>query len=155
MPQMPASVAAFLSGTRFAVAGVSRQPHQPANAIWKKLRDSGFEVFPLNPNASNIDGEKCYPDLASVPGPIDGVVVATHPRVAIDIVRQCSAKGVRNIWFHRSFGTGSVSPEAVRECQTLGIQPIVGGCPLMYCAPVDPAHRCVRWLLGWSGRVPQ
>ena len=155
MATMPASVSEFLSGKRFAVAGVSRQSGQPANAIFGKLRDSGFEVFPVNPKAAEVEGVRCYPDLSSVPGPIDGVVVATHPRVAPNVVRQCAEKGVRQVWFHRSFGEGSVSDEAVRECDALSIKCIVGGCPLMYCDPVDPAHRCFRWLLGMGGRVPR
>jgi predicted CoA-binding protein len=155
MQRMPAGVSAFLAGKRFAVAGVSRQANQPANAIFRKLRDSGFEVFPVNPKTREVEGTRCYADLAAVPGTIDGVVVATPPSAAIDVVRQCAEKGVRRVWFHRSFGTGSVSEEAVRECEARGIECIIGGCPMMYCAPVDPAHRCFRWLLQWSGRVPQ
>ena len=155
MPTMPASVSEFLAGKRFAVTGVSRQPNQPANAIFKKLRDSGFEVFPINPNATELEGATCYPDLAAVPGPIDGVVVATHPRVALQVVRQCAEKGVRQVWFHRSFGEGSVDAGAVRECAARNIKCIIGGCPLMYCEPVDPAHRCFRWLLGVGGRLPR
>jgi uncharacterized protein len=61
---------------------------------------------------------------------------------------------VRQVWFHRSFGTGSVSGEAVRECNARRIQCIVGGCPLMYCEPVDLGHRCFRWWLRLRGRVP-
>lgn len=154
MARMPSSVAEFLAGKRFAVAGVSRQPQQAANAIYRKLCNSGFEVFPVNPNAEEAEGVRCYPNLASIPGSIDGVVVATHPRNALDIVRQCGEQGVHQVWFHRSFGTGSVSGEAVRECKTRGIQCIVGGCPLMYCEPVDVAHRCIRWWLRLGGRVP-
>jgi hypothetical protein len=151
---MPSTVAEFLAGRRFAVAGVSRQPQQVANAIYKKLCDSGFEVLPVNPNAAEVEGVRCYPDLASIPGSIDGVVIATHPRTALDIVRQCGEKGVRQVWFHRSFGSGSVSREAVRECKVRGIQCIVGGCPMMYCEPVDAGHRCFRWWLRLFGRVP-
>jgi uncharacterized protein len=154
MARMPSSVAEFLAGKRFVVAGVSRQPQQPANAVYRKLRDSGFEVLPVNPNAEEVEGVRCYPNLASIRGSIDGIVVATHPRNALDIVRQCGERGVRQVWFHRSFGTGSVSGEAVRECKARGIQCIEGGCPLMYCEPVDPAHRCFRWWLRLSGRVP-
>ena len=154
MARMPSGVAEFLSGKRFAVAGVSRDPSQAANAIFRKLRGSGFEVFPVNPNASAVESERCYPNLASVPGVIDGVVIATHPRNALDIVRQCGERGVRRVWFHRAFGVGSVSPDAVHECSPRGIRCIVGGCPLMYCEPVDLAHRCVRWLLRLGGRVP-
>ena len=80
MARMPSNVAEFLSGKRCAVAGVSRQPQQAANAIFRKLRRSGFEVIPINPNAIEVEGVHCYADLASVPGVIDGVVVATHPR---------------------------------------------------------------------------
>ena len=154
MASVPSSVAEFLAGKRFAVAGVSRQPQQAANAVYRKLRDTGFEVFPVNPNAAEVEGVRCYPNLPSIPGSIDGVVVATHPRNTLDVVRQCEEKGVRQVWMHRSFGTGSVSAEALRECELRGIQCIVGGCPLMYCEPVDPGHRCFRWLLRLRGRVP-
>jgi predicted CoA-binding protein len=114
----------------------------------------GHEVFPVNPRATEVEGVACYPDLASIPGLLDGVVVAVPPEAALDLVRQCAARGVSRIWFHRSFGAGSVSPEAVRECETLGLSCVVGGCPLMYCEPVDPAHRCMRVLLRWGRRVP-
>jgi predicted CoA-binding protein len=151
---MPSNVAEFLSGKGFAVAGVSRQPQQAANAIFRKLRRSGFEVIPINPNAIEVEGVHCYADLASVPGVIDGVVVATHRHQALDVVNQCCQRNVRQVWFHRSFGAGSVSPEAVHECSARGIRCIVGGCPLMYCEPVDFGHRCMWWLLRIGGKVP-
>src|SRR5579871_6437350 len=106
--KMPSSVAEFLAGKRFAVAGVSRSPAQAANAVFRKLRSSGFEVFPVNPNASEVESARCYPDLASIPGHVDGVVIATHPNVSVKIVRQCAGLGIRQVWLHRSFGQGSV-----------------------------------------------
>jgi predicted CoA-binding protein len=154
MAKVPRSVAEFLSGERIAVAGVSRSSSQAANAIFRKLRDSGYEAIPINPNAAELEGERCYPDLAAVPGSVDGVVVATHPDVAIEVVRQCEHRGVGRVWFHRSFGVGSVSDAAVQECQASGIDCIVGGCPLMFCEPVDVGHRCMRWWLQRRGRVP-
>jgi len=155
MSTVPEPVAAFLRGKRIAVAGVSRQPGQAANAICRKLRDAGYEALPVNPNASEVEQAKCYPDLASIKGTLDGVIVATHPNASLEVVHQSIARGVRQIWFHRSFGDGSVSAAAVRECKANGINCIVGGCPLMYCAPVDVAHRCMRWWLGRQGRVPR
>jgi uncharacterized protein len=154
MAKVPDVVAEFLRGKRFAVAGVSRQSGQAANFVYRKLRDSGYEVFPLNPNAVEAEGARCYPDLGSIPGPIDGILVATHPRVSVELVRQCAEHGVGQVWFHRSFGQGSVSEEAIRECKAQGIKCIVGGCPLMYCEPVDFGHRCMRWWLRLRGRVP-
>jgi predicted CoA-binding protein len=154
MAKMPHQVAEFLSGKRFAVAGVSRHPGQAANAVFRKLRDSGYEVFPINPNATETESAPCYPNLGSIPGQIDRVIVATHPSMAVEVVRQCGAGGVGQLWFHRSFGQGSVSDEAIQECRARGIKCIVGGCPLMYCEPIDVGHRCMRWWLRLQGRVP-
>jgi hypothetical protein len=149
MARVPELVADFLRGRRIAVAGVSRRAHSAANPVYRKLRDCGYEAFPVNPNASLLEGATCYPDLASIPGDLDGVVVATHPDVSAEAVRQAVARGVRRVWLHRSFGQGSVSAVAVQECAKHGVPCIVGGCPLMYCEPVDFGHRCMRAWLGW------
>ena len=143
----------FLRGRRIAVAGVSRGTSSAANPVFRKLRDAGYEVFPVNPNTTEVEGVACFPDLASVPGELDGVVVATHPDASVEVVRQAVGRGLSRLWFHRSFGRGSVSDAAVRECAAHQIQCIVGGCPLMYCEPVDVAHRCMRGWLGWRGRI--
>jgi predicted CoA-binding protein len=155
MANTPESVASFLRGRRFAVAGVSRHSGQAANAVFLKLRRAGYEVFPINPKASEVEGTTCYSELGAVPGQLDGVVIATAPGASAQVVRQCTDRGVRRVWFHRSFGNGSVSEEAVRECNARGIECIVGGCPLMFCEPVDFGHRCMRAWLQWQGRVPK
>jgi len=154
MTPVPESVAQFLAGTRIAVAGVSRNRGQAANAVYRKLKQSGYDVFAINPNASEVEGDRCHPDLMSVRGSVDGVVIATHPSVAVDLVRQCAEREVGRVWLHRSFGEGSVSDEAVAACRELGVECIVGGCPLMFCEPVDLGHRCMRWWLQRKGRVP-
>ncbi len=152
--QVPQPISDFLKGRRIAVAGVSRSGSQPANAIFKKLQNAGYEVFPINPRATEVDGQRCYPDLDSIPEPLDGVMVVTHPDVSPEIVRQAARRGIRQIWFHRSFGDGSVSAEAVEECRRAGIEPIVGGCPMMFVSP-DPFHRCTRWWLNLRHRIPR
>ena len=152
--QVPPSVVEFLKGRRFAVAGVSRSGKLPANAIFRRLRASGYDAYPVNPSTTSVEGVPCFPDLGSIPGPVDGVIVATHPDVSLRLVRESADLGVRNLWFHRSFGTGSVSDAAVEECGKRGISCIVGGCPLMYCGPVDPFHRVMRWWLRLRHRIP-
>lgn len=151
---VPSSVVCFLAGRRIAVAGVSRAGDQPANAILRKLREAGYDAIPVNPHADRLEGVTCYPDLAAVPGIVDALMVVTHPDAAESLVRQAAACGIRQVWFHRSFGEGSVSDAAMKACTELGIRPIVGGCPLMYCEPVDIAHRCMRWWLGRRARIP-
>ncbi len=153
MKPIPEPVAEFLAGRRVVVAGVSRNPQHFANHIFHRLHNAGYEVRALNPNAEEAEGFSCYPDLAAVPGPIDGIVAAMHPRYALDLVRQAAERGVSRIWFHRLAGAGSASREALDECATRGIRCIAGACPLMYVGPVDPAHKFLRWLLGWSRRI--
>lgn len=147
------AVEAFLDARHIAVAGVSRDPRQSANHIFRRLRDTGHEVWAVNPSADQVEGGPCFPDLGSVPGPVDAVVVATPPGAAPEVVRACAARGVTQVWMHRSFGEGSVSEEAVTYCREHGIRVIVGGCPMMYCGKVDPVHRCMRWLLELRGRI--
>jgi predicted CoA-binding protein len=153
MAKIPAQVTGFLSARRIAVAGVSRDSQQPANLIYRKLKTAAHEVFAVNPNATQVEGGPCYPDLRSTPQAIEAVVIATHPLVTLQVVRECLGLGIRQLWLHRSFGHGSVSDEAVRACREAGIDCIVGGCPMMYCEPVDFGHRCMKWVLKLNNRV--
>ena len=93
MAPIPTPVAEFLKGKRIAVAGVSRGSASAANPVYRKLRDGGYEAIPVNPNTSQVEGVTCYPDLASIPGPLDGVMIATHPAVSVEIVRQAAERG--------------------------------------------------------------
>ena len=151
MRPLPANIAEFLACRTLAVAGVSRDSRQPANAIFRKLRDTGHSVHAVNPNASEVEGVKAVPDLALLPASVEGLVIVTPPAAALALVDQCAALGIQRVWFHRSIGSGSVSDAAVQACRARGISCIVGGCPMMYCAPVDIAHRCMRWWLRWPG----
>ena len=154
MSDLTTSVNEFLALKRIAVAGVSRTKTEAANAIYRKLRAGGYEVSPVNPNAAEVEGDICYPDVGSIPGGVEGVVIATHPDVVLEVVGQCLQAGVSHVWMHRSFGTGSVSAPAVERCRESGISVIPGGCPMMFSEPVDLGHRCMRWLLKLSGGLP-
>ena len=97
MATLPKSVAAFLSGQRFAVAGVSRQPNQAANAVFRKLKASGYDVVPINPKATEVEGVRCYNNVGSVPDPLDGVVIATAPAAATREHCQATNSGVGRV----------------------------------------------------------
>jgi predicted CoA-binding protein len=155
MAKLPAQVAEFLNAKSIAVAGVSRDSRQPANLIYRKLKENGHEVFAVNPKAAQVEGGPCYPDLHAILEPVEAVVISTHPSVASQVVKECVDLGIKRVWFHRSFGEGSVAQEAVRACEQNGIDCIVGGCPMMYCEPVDFGHRCMKWLLRLGHRVPE
>lgn len=143
----------FLSQKRIAVAGVSRSPEKgaAANAIYNKLKESGYQVFAVNPQADTVEGDKCYPDLKTIPSGVDGVVIVTPPHAVEGIIKQCIESGISRVWMHRSFGAGSVSENGVKLGEENGISVIAGACPMMYLQPVDFAHKMIKGILRFTG----
>jgi uncharacterized protein len=147
----------FLAQKRIAVAGVSRNNshHPTGNLIYHRLKRAGHDVFPVNPHMQAFEGDRCYPDVKSIPGGVDGVVIVTRPEITERIVRDCNDAGVRRVWMHQSLGKGtSVSPKAVEYCRQLGINVIAGACPMMFGPGVDFGHTCMRWILKLTGGLP-
>jgi uncharacterized protein len=154
---LDAKVDDFLAQRRIAIAGVSRDDsrHPVGNSIYRRLKSTGHDVFPVNPHMQTFEGARCYPNLQSIQGGVDGVVIITRPPATERIVRDCSEAGVRRVWMHQSMGKGSsVSPEAVEYCRQHDISVIAGGCPMMYGDGVDFGHACMRWLLKLTGGLP-
>ncbi len=155
---LEAKVDDFLAQKRIAVAGVSRadKHHPTGNLIYRRLKKTGHEVFPVHPQLETFEGDRCYPDVRSIPGGVDGVVVVTRPELTERIVHECVAAGVRRIWMHQAFAkTTSVSPEAVEYCRQHGISVIAGACPMMYGAGADFGHTCMRWILRLARKLPE
>jgi predicted CoA-binding protein len=146
----------FLANKRIAVTGVSRNPQgHGSNVVYQRLRDRGYEVFAVNPHADRVEGDPCYHDLSSIPGGVEGVVIATRPETAEATMRECVELGVKHVWMHRSFGQGSVSAEAAEYGRNRGITVIDGGCPLMFDPAADFGHKCMRYVFSWTGSVPK
>jgi uncharacterized protein len=150
------AAATFLTHKRIAVTGVSRnpQPHA-ANAVYQRLRERGYQVFAVNPNAEKVAGDRAYPDLKSIPGGVEAVVIGTRPETAMTAMKECAALGIRQVWMHRSMGAGSVSKEAAAYGREQGITVIAGGCPCMFDPTADPAHKIMRFVCTLSGGVPR
>ena len=147
----------FLAQKRIAVAGVSRDNghHPVGNLIYHRLKKTGHDVFPVNPNMQSFEGDRCYPNVQAIPGGVDGVVIITRPEITERIVRDCGDAGVRRVWMHQSLAKGSsVSSEAVEFCRQRGISVIAGACPMMYGPGVDFGHTCMRVLMNLTGRLP-
>jgi predicted CoA-binding protein len=136
----------FLAQHRIAVTGVSRTPQDHgANVVYKRLRERGYEVFPINPNADEVEGDHAFHDLKSVPGGVDGVVVATSPAHAETTMRECVDLGIDRVWMHRGPGPGSVSEEATAYGREHGVTVIDGGCPCMIGPTADTGHKIMHF----------
>jgi predicted CoA-binding protein len=96
------AASAFLSHKRVAVTGVSRTPgNHGSNVVYKRLRERSYEVFAVNPNADEVDGDRAYRDLRSIPGGVEAVVIGTRPETADETMRECAELGIKNVWMHR------------------------------------------------------
>lgn len=146
----------FLAHKRIAVTGVSRAPQgHGSNVVYQRLRDRGYQVFAINPNADEVEGDACYHDLKSVPGGVEAVVIATRPEIAEITMRECVELGIRYVWMHRSVGGGSVSDTATALGRRHGITVIDGGCPLMFDPTADFGHKAMRFVFTRTGKVPK
>jgi predicted CoA-binding protein len=143
-------IEAFLQQKSIAVLGYSSQGNQPANLIYKKLKDNGYQVFAVNPKADQVEDVPCYPDVQSIPEPVEGAVLCTPAKAAEQAVQECAAKNIQQVWMHTGMGPGSFDQQAFAKAKALGMEVIPGGCPLMFLKP-DIFHRC----MGWFKKLPE
>jgi uncharacterized protein len=156
MPKIKQAATEFLANKRVAVTGVSRQAKgHGSNVVYQRLRARGYEVFAVNPNAEEVEGDPCYHDLRSIPGGVEAVVIGTRPEMAEETMRECAELGIRHVWMHRGPGGGSVSNAAADYGRQQGIAVIDGGCPCMFDPTADLGHKAMRIMLTLSGNVPR
>jgi predicted CoA-binding protein len=156
MTKIKDAAAEFLANKRVAVTGVSRQPKgHGSNVVYQRLRERGYQVFAVNPNADEVEGDRCYHDLGSIPEGVDGVVIATSPAHAEATMRECAELGIKHVWMHRGPGAGSVSEAAADYGRAHGIAVIDGGCPCMFGPTADPGHKAMRIVFTLAGNVPR
>jgi predicted CoA-binding protein len=154
MQSIEEAASAFLANKRMAVTGVSRTPAtHGSNNVYKRLRERGYEVFAVNPNADEVEGDPCYQDLKAIPGGVQAVVIGTRPEIAEDTMRECAELGITQVWMHRGPGAGSVSAAATAFGRQHGITVIDGGCPLMFPPTADFGHKVMRFV--YSGKIPK
>jgi predicted CoA-binding protein len=146
----------FLANKRVAVTGVSRSPKDHgANVVYKRLRDRGYDVFAVNPNADEVEGDPAYHDLGSIPDRVGAVVIGTKPERADETMRECAELGIKYVWMHRGPGEGSVSETATAYGRERGIKVIDGGCPCMFAPTADFGHKLMRRVFTLTGNVPK
>jgi predicted CoA-binding protein len=150
------AAAEFLAHKRVAVTGVSANPQgHGSNAVYARMRERGYEVFAVNPNSPTAEGDPTYPDLRSIPGGVEAVVIGTRPERAEATMREAIDLGIQHVWMHRAFGQGSVSAAATTLGREHGITVIDGGCPLMFGPTSDGGHRFMCRLMTMTGKVPR
>lgn len=109
-----------------AVVGLSANPLRPSNGVARYLKAQGYRIIPVNPTVDQVLGEKSYPDLDSVPGPIDAVEVFRRSELVPEIVEAAIRKGARALWLQ----DGVVNPQAERRAREAGLRVVSNDCML-------------------------
>jgi predicted CoA-binding protein len=142
MPMAPLERAhAFLEARRIAFVGVSRDDKDFSRAVLRELVRRGYDVVPVHPEASEIEGRRAFPRVGAVVPPVEAALLMTPPARTDDAVRDCLDAGLGRIWLHRGGGRGSATPEAVARCRAAGVEPVTDLCPFMALPGAAWPHR--------------
>lgn len=139
----------YKQGT-IAIIGVSRNKRKFGRTVYDELRKKGISVVPVNPNTNNIEGEKCYKDIAALPQEIKAAVVLTPKPKTLEAVQQCTGKGITNIWVQQ----GSHTKEVLDYAGKNNINMIHGKCIMMFSQPAG-MHKFHRSVMKFFGRLPK
>lgn len=146
---MNATIQHFIDHKRIALAGASRSGSKFGNSAYKELTARGYEVFLIHPEAKEIDGAVCYPNLASLPAQVDGLLVSLPANQAGQVLREAAAAGITKVWLQQ----GAETPELLALGQELGLDLVNGKCILMYAPPVGSFHRWHRLFVKITGQL--
>jgi predicted CoA-binding protein len=113
----------FLNGSTFAVVGASQDRSKYGNKVFRSYKQAQRGVYAVNPRAQEIEGEKAYPNLKSLPGPIHGVSVIVPPSVTIQVLEEAAELAIEHLWLQ----PGSESEEVFERAAELGLELIAGG----------------------------
>lgn len=140
----------FVAQKRLALAGASRSGKKFGNVILRELVARGYEVVPVHPGAAELEGVPCVRDVAAAAGRVDGLVVVTPPAVAVRLVGDAAAAGIRHVWLQQGAG----SEEASKLANETGVSLVHGHCLLMFLPGARGIHRFHRGLWRLLGKLP-
>jgi predicted CoA-binding protein len=112
------------------------------------LKKLGKVVFPVDPSTDEIDGDKAYPDLASLPQKVDGVILEVPKEDTAEWVAKAAEAGINDVWMHM----GRETPEALALGEKKELNLRSGTCAVMYVTPGFTFHSIHKWIMKLIGR---
>jgi predicted CoA-binding protein len=145
------SVDGVVKQQSIAVVGVSRSETKFSRSVYDELKDKGYTVFPVNPNAERIGEDLCYPNLGAIPERIGAVLSLVPANQVMRVVREARTLDIGNVWIQQ----GVKTPEAIAYCHDNGINVVFGYCILMFAEPVQSFHKVHRFFARLFGAMPK
>jgi predicted CoA-binding protein len=144
---MPSNYERFWDHHSFAVVGNTEKKNFPV-LTYRALRTLGKLVYPVDPSVEEVEGDRAYPDLESLPKRVDAVVLETPKEDTQEWVGHAAALGIRDLWIHM----GRETPEAVELAKKRGINVRSGTCAVMYLTHGFSIHTVHKWIMKMIGR---
>jgi hypothetical protein len=141
----------FLEPKKLAIAGASRNPKKFGGTVVTEMVKRGYKLFPVHPDADEIQGVTCYKSITDLPEGVDRLYIVTRKNVSAGLVREAAARGIRMIWIQQH----SETPEALEVAGGSGIRVIQGKCIFMFLDPVSGPHAFHRWVSKLFGSYPK
>jgi predicted CoA-binding protein len=140
----------FVAQQTIALVGASRSGRKFGNVIFKALKARDHTVYLIHPSAQTIGDETCYSSFATLPTPVQGVIIVTKPDETTKVVQSAIDAGIKRIWIQQ----GAESPEALKLCADHKVSVVYKECILMFAEPVGFPHNVHRCLWRWLGKLP-
>ncbi|WP_084295479.1 CoA-binding protein [Desulfitibacter alkalitolerans] len=141
----------FISQQSLAVVGVSSTGKKFSNRVYKDLKAKGYNVYPVNPKADEIDGNKCYKSIEELPQSVDSLLILLPPKQTEKVVKEAVAAGIKRIWMQQ----GAETKEAIDYCRENNVKVIHNECILMFVEPVTFPHNFHRYIWKLIGKEPK
>ncbi len=145
----------FLAQKRIAIAGMSRDPTSFSSVMFTELQRRGYDVVPVNPNASALQGQTCFARMQDIQPAVDAALLLTSPEATESVVNDCAEANIKRVWMYKAAGKGAVSEKAIARCHQLGIQVVPGECPFMFLPETERIHRFHGFFRKITGRYPR
>jgi predicted CoA-binding protein len=137
----------FWENSSFAVVGHAARKNFP-RLTYRALKQQGKVVYPVDPSADEIEGDRAYKDLQALPGKVDAVVLEVPKEETRDWVARAAEAGIKNVWIHMARET----PEALALAKEKGLNARSGTCAVMYLTPGFTYHSIHKWIMKLMGK---
>ncbi|MGA2986960.1 MAG: CoA-binding protein [Terriglobia bacterium] len=145
----------FLECKRVAFVGASRHPRHFSRAVLREFLAKGYDPVPVNPQATEIEGRKCFARISDITPPVEAALLMTGPPDATDqAMCECTQAGIMKIWIYRSVNDGHNHGHAVEFCRSQGSDVVEGYCPFMFLPHPGLVHRLHRFIMKVGGNYP-
>ncbi len=145
----------FMSQKKIAIVGFSRNTQDFTRNLSRDLSARGYELYPVNPNASEIEGKKCYPNVASIEDEVNAAMIFTKGETLSTNLDEAVNKGIKHIWLNFEKELSVDLSSKVENYDKRGINIIHGYCPYMFIENPQFFHKAHRFLVKLFNSFPK